>query len=357
MVFLNTLLFNWVRLDESVCGRFKSAVSCLAEPSKLAFDKPMCYWDDSSTLSSNCVPSLPSSDGDLVLTTVAISALLSIPVVFLLEVIVIRVLCRPVQSLKQVVPAFMLKEGLREAVGFSERSKRSVLCRKWKSSVGVSIGDDLINEISMDVRQLAFDIQQHRKKLKPKNLSIFDARWGLTGTNLTEFLLEIENYLNLRSGSMIEYGDVIVGKNRRISYCKSWLSSIFEDSLAPRFKHKGFREIWNDILEVRLKAEEEIERVDAALTDDLKGELMLELFISDLLRGILSEVKAKLFLPRLLARLSASLSRAYMSHRVPISRLLWSMGCLLLLFLNCFFLLYIFLFSLRQKAQGTRKIG
>jgi hypothetical protein len=79
---------------------------------------------------------------------------------------------------------------------------------------------------------------------------------------------------------------------------------------------------------------------------------MLLLFKNDLLQGIMSEVVAKLYSHRFLSRMSDTLSRAYIQHRVPLSKGFRFVGCVLLALLNAFFLLYIFLFSLRQKASG-----
>lgn len=212
VLFFNSLLFNWVRLDATVCGQFETVSSCLAEPSKLASGGPMCFWDEekekasNSTLSSYCFPSKPSSSGELALTTAVISGLLSLPVILLLEMIVVHILCHPVLTPSQVVPTSLLSENLSKDVGWGSNGapKRRWCGNKRTSAVGVEQREGLLREVSMDVRQLVFDLQQYRKKLKPKELPDFDARWGFTTTDIENFLTEIREPPQPASGRSSE---------------------------------------------------------------------------------------------------------------------------------------------------------
>jgi len=363
VLFFNSLVFNWVRLDAAVCGQFETVSSCLSEPSKLASGGPMCFWDEekvsasasNSTLSSYCYPSRPSSSGELVLATAVISGLLSLPVILLLEVIVVHVLCRPVLTPSQVVPTSLMGENLSEDIGWGSSGvgKRGLCGKKRTSAVGVEKREGLLREVSMDVRQLVFDLQQYRSKLKLRELPDFDARWGFTAADIEHFLTEIEHLLSLQVAGA-ENEVAVSGQGLAVDMA-AWFSSFAEDPVVPRLKSKGFRRLWSDVLEVHLKAEAEIAHIDTIPLNDLKGDRMLLLFKYDLLQGILSEVMAKLYLPRLVSRTSAALHRVYLRLRIPVSQGLRNLGCVLLLVLNGFFLLYMFLFSLRQQDAGYRR--
>jgi hypothetical protein len=357
MLFFNTLLFNWIKVDPHACGQFESVDDCLLEPSKLASLQSMCYWNAemesvrNDTTTSYCFPSSPSSSGDLVMMTAAISALLSIPVVLLLEAIVVHLLCRPVLTPKQVVPTSLLNEKISEKVGVGDRNRGGAVCWGRGHRVGIETDAGLLRDVSLEIRQLVFDLQQYRLKLKSKALSDFDSRWGFTEPQIKRFLEEIDYHV-----SGVGKDEVVVGKHHRLAKAgdiiDAWISSFEKMQHAPRFKEMGFRRLWSDILEVRLKAAVEIAHIESLPLNDLKGDRMLLLFKNDLLQGILSEVVAKLYSHRLLSRMSDTLSRAYIQHRVPLSKGFRFIGCVLLALLNAFFLLYIFLFSLRQKASG-----
>jgi len=362
MIFFNTLLFNWVKEDTALCGRYMSVDDCLAEPSKIASLKSMCYWDHSmatenlsnGTTLSYCFPSTPSRSEDLVFTVAIISALLSIPVILLLESIVVHLLCRPVLSPKQVIPSSLLNEKFEDNVGWGQHSHgRFFKCGSLR--VGIESDVELFHDVTLDMRQLLFDLQQYRGGLRRKVLIDFDSRWGFTRTQIQELLTEIEGYLSMVRGGLNE-NEVIVGRESKLHKVKStvitWLSAFKDNPLAPPFKVKGFRRLWSDLLDVRLKAEAEIAHIETLPLNDLKGDRMMLLFKHDLLQGILSEVVAKLYLARLVARTSSTLSEFYLRNRVHISKGQRYLGCLLLGLFNSFFLLYIFLYSLRQTELG-----
>lgn len=358
MLFFNALLFNLIVFDSRSCGQFDTIATCLSAPSKFASLQTMCYWNEegdvyNSTVSGHCFSTIPSSSGNLILTITAISVFLSIPVMMLLESIVVHLLCRPVLTPKQVAPTSLLNENINMKVGSNcEKFGGGVnLCCTKAHNVGVEVNDDILRDVNTDIRQLVFDLQQHRLKLKKKAAADFDSRWGFTQLQIEEFLREIENYM-----SGVNEHEVVVKRQHRLmevahAIC-GWFSFLTENTRAPPFKEKGFRRLWNDILEVRLKAAVEIALIESMPLNDLKGDRMLLLFKYDLLQGILSQVVAKLYIHRILSRMSSTLSRAYIQNRVHLSKGFRFLGCMLLMMLNAFFLLYIFLFLLRQRNTG-----
>ena len=363
MLFFNTLLFNWIRVDTGLCGGFHSVSECLEEPSKFAPLKSMCYWDEemelagglNGTSSSFCFYSEPSSSGDVVLTAAAISGLLSIPVIMLLEAIVVFLLCRPVLTPNQVVPATLVNERIHEVAGWGDRSRSgNFCCGKRSTRVGVDVQDDLVYEVCTEMRQLVYDLQQYRKTLKAKETHDFDSRWGFTGSEIEAFLREIERHPCLQPNKC-EETDIVVGKKKRVF--APLLSFSEDDPRTPSFQSRGFRRLWNDLLEVRLKVDAEVAAIHTfGMSDDAIGDRMFQTFKQDLLQGIQSQVLAQLFTARLVARTSsAAMAQTFFRHRVSISRGLRSLGFGLLFLLNGFFLLYLLLFSLQQADTGYRQ--
>ena len=362
MMFLNTLLFNWLRADPTRCSQFETVSECLEEPSKFAHFKSMCYWDRemeiaggaNNTLSSFCFPSTPSSEGNLVLMTTAIAGLLSIPMVLLLEFIVVHVLCRPVMNPNRVIPLSILQES--DVVGVGRRSSSFVasLCgNKKKIQVDTEKRSNLASEVFLDTRQLLCDLQRYRMKLKPRDVHDFDSRWGFGGKVIEELLSELEKHHYLRSAEG-NFEQIAVARDRLAAAPCCCLST--SRSLTPPIKSEVFVRLWNDILEVRLKAEEELDFMEKnLLSKDSRGNHMIMLFKRDLLQGLHSKLLSKLFISRLISHTSTQLAEVYCRYRIPISRGVQVFGYIILFVINIFFVLYMFLFSLRQSQEGCRE--
>lgn len=356
MFFLNTVMFNWVQLDAEICKQFHSVATCLSQPSKFSSEGPMCHWDGEEASAgdeaefSHCFPSHPLNREEWVLTVAAISALLSIPVVLLLEIIVVHLLCKPVLIPSQVVPISMIHDQFNESV------ERRHVDGKMINKVKVRERREWLHEVTLDMRQLVFDLQEYRKKLLPKDLPMFDARWGLTELDIAELLKEINSHPYMPLNSAYELSDdVSVDRKSALATAVSWLSStVTHQRSVPSFKKSQFRALWNDLMEVRLKAETELALFELIQSKDLKGDRMLMLFKDDLLQGILSDVISKQYIPRFVHRTSAVLNRLYHYHRFSFSRGRQLLGYVLLALLNAIFLLYIFLFTLRQNDLGYR---
>lgn len=366
MIFFNTLLFNWVHLDAERCGVFESVSECLKEPSKFSSHKSMCFWDrekelssehNMTTLSGYCYLSEPASSGDMVLTAAAISAFLSIPVVILLEVIVVYLLCQPGITPNQVVPSSLIGRKIDGDVSGIGRSRCGFLSRKKHSRVDIHSKEGLVYDMCIEIRQIVFDLKQYRMKLKSKALQDFDSRWGFTGSDIESFLLEIEEHLRRCTCAYANENkyEVVVGKSRRTF--SAWFS-FANDPLRPSFKSNVFCQLWDDILQARLKADIEIDFMHKSTksNNDIKGDHMIMLFKQDLLQGIHSDVLAKLFVARLLSQSSSAMARMVARCCIPLSRGLRRLvGFILLFLLNVFFLLYILLFSLHQTDAGYQK--
>ena len=362
MMFLNTLLFNWLRADPMRCSQFETVSECLEEPSKFAHFKSMCYWDRemeiaggaNNTLSSFCFLSTPSSEGNLVLMTTAIAGLLSIPMVLLLEFIVVHVLCRPVMNFNRVIPLSMLQES--DMVGVGRRSSSFVasLCgNKKKVQVDTEKRSNLAFEVFMDTRQLLCDLKQYRMKLKPRDVHDFDSRWGFGGKVIEELLSELEKHHYLRSAEG-NFEHIAVARDRLAAAPCCCLNT--SRSLTPPIKSEVFVRLWNDILEVRLKAEEELDFMEKnLLSKDSRGNHMIMLFKRDLLQGLHSKLLSKLFISRLISHTSTQLAEVYCRYRIPISRGVQVFGYIIWFLINVFFVLYMFLFSLRQSQEGFRE--
>ena len=354
MVFLNTLLFNWLRVDSGRCSQFESVAECLEEPSKYAFFKPMCFWDREMELSGGanstalnyCLHTVPTSKGDLVLTVAAISGLLSIPIVMFVEIIVVYFLGRPILKSDQVLPSTLLDDRHLSSMKSGNESCGSCLC-KFRNRIKVDVEERarLAQDIFEDVRQLLFDLKNYRKQIKSRHVRDFDSRWGFSGDEIDFFLSEIEKVSCLKLSNSGENGNVIVGKVRRAVHVLSRVA----EPLTPPFRSRVLRRLWNDILEVRLKADEELDIMEKTLfSKDSKGNRMIMLFKRDLLQGLRSELLSTLFVSRALASTSSIIMKAY--HTVH-SHLL---GYFVLFLTNIFFLVYIFLFTVRQSDDEYR---
>jgi hypothetical protein len=255
----------------------------------------------------------------MVLTVAAISGMLSIPIVMLLEFIVVFMLCHPMTALSKVVPTSLLEERGVMGMQGARKTFTEQLYGRWKRRrVCTEREARLVFDVCMDLRQLVFDLKQYRKKLKPRDVNDFDSRWGFSGTEIDNFLSEIEKQPCLQLHSSREDEEVtIIGK--KLKSLLAWFCD-FRGPQAPSFKARPFQRLWKDILEVRLKAEEEREYLEnSPMSKDLRGNHMILLFKRDLLQGLESEFLSKLFMSRTVTGSKSVLDRLYFRFRIPMA--------------------------------------
>mgnify|MGYP003385502827 FL=1 len=362
MVFVSTLLFNWVQPHSALCGGFQSAEDCLREPSKLAAHESMCYWDHGEAKAS-CQYSEATNHADLTMLVAAMSGLLSIPLILVLESIAIHLLCRPVHKSGQITPSLLDEDitdtwSTRDSLGqdgvvSAAFSWLRHLFRK-RSTVGVDsdIDDKLLHNVTSDLRQLVYDLSLYRKKLRRKHVPVFDAYWGFTPKDTDYFLQEISCHPYLASSSGCSDGDdrneVAVKKPQQFG---SSCSFVNKNVVSPSFHCRGFTQLWNELLQARVKTQSEIEFLqNSSMTDKARGERIFMLFKQDLLQGIQSEVMSIL----VVAQSTSSITQTLLRNRTPISEGRRLAGVVLFVGINAVLMMYILLFSLHQVNSSDR---
>jgi hypothetical protein len=344
MLFFNTLLFNWVRPNSDLCESFLTVADCLHEPSILAFDESMCFWGysevkngDIEPLSASCLYREATSHGQLTITLVTVSGLLGIPLLLVFEVL-IRILCMPSSSIGDS-ENFANNDDIPAA-----KSVRN----SFFGGKGVVPDVMLCHQVTVELRQLVYDISEYRKTLKRRFLDDFDAYWGFTPQDVTIFMDEVNSHLLLTPSCCDDEG-MPEAKKRHFGGIISWLCPSM--TMHPQFHCHKFNVLWKKLFSVRVQTNVELTFLsNTDISDEEKENKLFDLFKQDLIQGISPSNMGHL----LVAHSTSPPTNFNIQHSHRISKgVKWIAGGFFIL-LNILLLLYIILFSFQDSSSGSQ---
>jgi hypothetical protein len=160
ILFIQAVTYNFRNPDDGSCEIQSTKFNCLSIPSTFNTGEKKCYWDDSDPSDVPfCHFVKPDSQLLVVLYVAAIAAILSMPIVVVVDWIIMNILIRPVLRHGTIVP------------DNSSLSKGENENRKLKSSME----NVKLEYVNVDMNHLILEIAEHRKRLNPKDLDVFDS--------------------------------------------------------------------------------------------------------------------------------------------------------------------------------------
>jgi hypothetical protein len=263
-LFFSALLYNISDPDDGSCETYGSEETCLHEPSQFSSQDTKCYWrgtgDDIDV--GKCRFKEASSSAMTVIYVSMMSAILAVPFIFLLEYVVMDVLCRPtaVERLPKDSPS-----GLRKKPHHHD-------------SQHIVIGAVQANT---ELRELVSELLDYFQSLPVQERNELQGLWGLSAPKIELYLQEANqrNFANPNTAG--NYDDVAVThRDRRPSVLRRTVNAISgTDDLSI------FEDVLGDIITVSAIAEKEALLL-ATLSPEQQGRRLLVLFQKDLLTNI-----------------------------------------------------------------------
>jgi hypothetical protein len=148
MLFIQSLTYDYTSPDDGSCGSIKTRVECLEEKSSFATGHNKCSWQ-----SGSCSFVQPSEDFKIIIYVTIFSTLISVPIEFILNSIILLVLAKPLKSYKVEVDDQRVDHNLEITPG--EMNSESP-------------------EVVKQMDRLSREIQQHRLQLTSEHCREFD---------------------------------------------------------------------------------------------------------------------------------------------------------------------------------------
>ena len=148
MLFIQSLTYDYTSPDDGSCGSIKTRVECLEEKSSFATGHNKCSWQ-----SGSCSFVQPSEDFKIIIYVTIFSTLISVPIEYILNSIILLVLVKPLKSYKVEVDDQRVDHNLESTPG--EMNSESP-------------------EVVEQMQRLSREIQQHRLQLPSEHRREFD---------------------------------------------------------------------------------------------------------------------------------------------------------------------------------------
>jgi hypothetical protein len=152
MLFMQAVTYNVAEPDDGSCESQVTEISCLAEKSNLARSANKCYWDSTD---EQCYFLEPVNDLMRVVFVAVLSAIVSAPISFIVEWMIMNVLAGQTIDTKKVsaIPLLASSQESAETV-FQQHQQQSILNRSvFKKTV------------TQECTNLNSDLRQYRDKL------------------------------------------------------------------------------------------------------------------------------------------------------------------------------------------------
>jgi hypothetical protein len=337
VVFFNFLLYSLINPDRTYCGDFYGQDNCLRAQSPFASQESICAWnrhaaawnnattiqmqqDGNATASSTststaslqveCFFREPDNHGQVMVWIVVISALLSLPVIAVMELVITRVLCFPTLRTDQVAPSPPVRSSTKQEMKADQLQALSTdwLSRlpalpSWLQQHKVRVEENFDTRFLArdELIQLIFDLKRYRSTLSPEVCADFDTRWGFPLVEVEAFLDHMQRFYKktlpdpaqLRASIDEEApgGDDGEDEAAKPLYHTSDLIpdqySLLPYHRHPLFYSRMFQKVWDNILNSNLRANEEIRFLqNRGFTDEERGNRLFELFSQDVLKDI-----------------------------------------------------------------------
>jgi hypothetical protein len=221
MFFFNVLLYSVVN-PYDCCKGIYGKEECLLQNSQFSDDETMCFWDadasainelrnmtsfDNITIVDECFFREPSSHGSILISVAGISVILSIPVLFFFEFVILNVLRHPTRNDGKVHS----DNGLDELPELPLPTKQKTLshyllseCTRLKRLAGFSDDIDETEEEKDQVAnmfetrdqliQFICNLHAYRSKLSPGVAAEFDSRWGFSPKDVKAFMVFMKKF-------------------------------------------------------------------------------------------------------------------------------------------------------------------
>ena len=154
MLFVQALTYDFTSPDDGSCGSMKNRIDCLQQKSPFATGQSKCVWQDSSSSSSSCSFVQPSDNFKIILYVAIFSTLISTPIEYVLNSIILLVLAADVDDHNSIIDPTI-----------PEMNNNDVL----------SIDSPKVLE---QMANLTHAIQVHRQRLSPELCSDFDGMYN-----------------------------------------------------------------------------------------------------------------------------------------------------------------------------------
>lgn len=186
MLFVQSITYNLSKGDDGTCGRIHNEMDCVKTPSPYATGESKCYWvaDISSAVAADgeCKFVHPNQSIMVVLFVAVFSALVSIPISFMVDLLVNRILAAPLSSSYWCTSTSSNVEGTRKNSAHSfyavlpvtgTPSMDSIRIRRSGSAQSLAIIDDtnatalqLFHELQTKLRTYYLQIAQDVDKIE-----------------------------------------------------------------------------------------------------------------------------------------------------------------------------------------------
>ena len=204
MLFMQSISYDYTNPDDGSCEKMTNRVDCLQAKSSLSLGEDKCKWENES-----CSFIQPSESFAVVLYVAVFCTVLSTPIAFVLNKIILGVLAMPLRD-SAVAPAVQsVDEGKVES--------------KWTSK-----SPDILSQLE----QLNEDVQIHRKKLDPELRKEFDGK-------LFE-ICEVNNIYRFMVLYLFQHFGVLMqkdvsGQGRRTYYSVTQVLLTYEKEFFPNW--------------------------------------------------------------------------------------------------------------------------
>jgi hypothetical protein len=201
---MQSISYDYTNPDDGSCEKITNRVDCLQAKSSLSLGEDKCKWENES-----CNFIQPSESFAVVLYVAVFCTVLSTPIAFVLNKIILGVLAMPLRD-SAVAPAVQ---------SVDEEKVES----KWTSK-----SPDILSQLE----QLNEDVQIHRKKLDPELRKEFDGKLFeiCEVNNINRFMVL---YLFQHFGVLMQKG--VSGQGRRTYYSVTQVLLTYEKEFFPNW--------------------------------------------------------------------------------------------------------------------------
>eukprot|EP01031_Cornospumella_fuschlensis_P028622 gene28623-34552_t len=225
MLFVQSITYNLSKGDDGTCGRIHNESECLKEPSPYATGESKCYWisdvTDPDGADGKCKFVQPNQSVMIVLFIAIFSALVSIPISLLIDVLVHRILAAPRSPSFWMFSTSNSIEGVRKdstrsfyaVQPITSNPSPSIKSRKRGTGQAVALDDSnanavqLFHELQSKLRNYYLQISSDMDKLEFRAIWGLDADGNLSATRSVWSL--VEYLLGMKSDSHSDVSNVV----------------------------------------------------------------------------------------------------------------------------------------------------